>query len=57
MKNKEIIKIIEHSNIPAEQKAELKKRLKCNDTRDAILTILKFLDISVEIISLLEKYR
>ena len=52
MKTSEIIKIIEDSNIPTEQKSELIKILKQNRTKDTILTVLRFLDISADIISL-----
>ena len=52
MKTDKIIQIIESSNIPAEEKSELIKQLKYNRTKDAILTILKFLDIGADIISL-----
>ena len=52
MKTSEIIKIIEDSNIPTEKKSELIKILKQNRTKDRILTVLRFLDISADIISL-----
>lgn len=52
MKTEEIIVIIENRIIPAEQKAELIKQIKFNHTKDKILTILKFLDIGADIISL-----
>ena len=52
MTTEELIKIIESSNIPAEQKSELIKQLKYNRTQDKILTILRCLGISAEIISL-----
>ena len=52
MKISEIIKIIEDSNIPTEQKSELIKIVKQNRTKDTILTVLRFLNISADIISL-----
>ena len=52
MKTSEIIKIIEDSNIPTEQKSGLIKIVKQNRTKDTILTVLRFLDISADIISL-----
>lgn len=52
MKTSEIIKIIEDSNLSTEQKSELIKILKQNRTKDTILTVLRFLDISADIISL-----
>ena len=52
MKTSEIIKIIEDSNLSTEQKSELIKTLKQNRTKDTILTVLRFLDISADIISL-----
>lgn len=52
MKTEEIITIIKSSNIATEQKAELIKQIKFNNTKDKILTILKFLDIGADIISL-----
>ena len=52
MKTSEIIKIIEDSNIPTEQKSELIKIVKQNRTKDTILTVLRFLDISADIITL-----
>lgn len=52
MKTEEIIKIIKASNIPNKEKSELIKQLKYNKTKDTILTVLGFLDISADIISL-----
>lgn len=52
MKTSEIIKIIEDSNLSTEQKSELIKILKQNRTKDTILTVFRFLDISADIISL-----
>ena len=52
MKLEDIVRIIENSNIPAEQKSELIKELKYNRTQDKILAILRCLGISAEIISL-----
>ena len=52
MKSEDIIRIIENSNIPADQKSELIKELKYNRTQDKILAILQCLGISAEIISL-----
>ena len=52
MKSEDIIRIIENSNIPAEQKSELIKELKYNRTQDKILAFLQCLGISAEIISL-----
>lgn len=51
MKTSEIIKIIEDSDLSTEQKSELIKILKQNRTKDTILTVLRFLDISADIIS------
>ena len=47
-----LIKIIESSNIAAEQKSELIKQLKYNRTKDMIHTILQYLGIGADIISL-----
>ena len=52
MKTSEIIKIIEDSNLSTEQKSELIKILKQNRTKDTILIVLRFLDVSADIISL-----
>jgi hypothetical protein len=51
MKRKEIIEVIKVSNIPVEKKAEIIKHIKKEKTQDAILTILKTLGISIEVIS------
>ena len=51
MKRKEIIEVIKVSNIPVEKKTEIIKHLKNEKTQDAILTILKTLGISIEVIS------
>lgn len=51
MKRKEIIEAIKVSNIPVEKKAEIIKHIKNEKTQDAILTILKTLGISIEVIS------
>lgn len=51
MKRKEIIEVIKVSNIPVEKKAEIIKHIKNKKTQDAILTILKTLGISIEVIS------
>ena len=52
MKLEDIVRIIENSNIPADQKSELIKELKYNRTQDKLLAILQCLGISAEIISL-----
>jgi hypothetical protein len=52
MKTEEIIKIIEDSNIPTEEKSKLLKIVKKDKAKDKILTVLRFLDISADIISL-----
>ena len=52
MKVDKLIETINNSNIPTEQKSELIKILKQNRTKDTILTVLRFLDISADIISL-----
>ena len=51
MKRKEIIEVIKVSNIPVEKKSEIIKHIKNEKTQDAILTILKTLGISIEVIS------
>lgn len=51
MKRTEIIKAIKVSNIPAEKKAEIIKLIKNQTTQDTILTILKTLGVSIEVIS------
>ena len=51
MKRKEIIEVIKVSNIPVEKKAEIIKHIKNEKTQDAILTILKTLGVSIEVIS------
>lgn len=52
MKVDKLIETINNSNIPTEQKSELIKIFKQNRTKDTILTVLRFLDISADIISL-----
>ena len=52
MKIVDLIEVINNSNIPSKEKSELIKALKCNRTKDKILTILQYLDIGADIISL-----
>ena len=47
-----IIRVIQESNLAAEQKAELIKEIKFYKNKDKILTIIKVLGISAKIISL-----
>ena len=47
-----IIRVIQESNLTAEQKAELIKEIKFDKNKDKILTIIKVLGISAKIISL-----
>jgi hypothetical protein len=51
MKSTEIIEAIRVSNIPAEKKAEILKHIKNETNQDTILTIIKALGVSIEIIS------
>ena len=52
MEVEKLIEIINNSNIPSEQKSELIKILKQKRTKETILTVIRFLDISADIISL-----
>ena len=51
MKKVDIINAIKASNIPAEKKSEIIKHIKNEKTQDTILTILKTLGVSIEVIS------
>lgn len=51
MKKVDIINAIKASNIPAEKKSEIIKHIKNEQTQDTILTILKTLGVSIEVIS------
>ena len=52
MKTEIIIRVIQESNLTAEQKAELIKEIKFDKNKDKSLTIIKVLGISARIISL-----
>ena len=51
MKSKDIIEAIRISNIPVDKKAEIIKHIKNERNQDTILTILKTLGVSIEVIS------
>lgn len=51
MNSKDIIEAIRISNIPVEKKAEIIKHIKNERNQDTILTILKTLGVSIEVIS------
>lgn len=51
MKKTEIIKVIRASNINSEKKEEIIKHIKNERNQDTILTILKALGVSIEVIS------
>ena len=51
MKSKDIIDAIRISNIPVDKKAEIIKHIKNERNQDTILTILKTLGVSIEVIS------
>lgn len=48
----QLIQVIQDSDIPADQKAKLIQELKYNKKQDTILTVLRFLGLSMKIISL-----
>ena len=51
MKKTEIIEVIRASNINSEKKDEIIKHIKNERNQDTILTILKTLGVSIEVIS------
>mgnify|MGYP007119863137 CR=1 FL=1 len=51
MKKTEIIEVIRASNINSEKKEEIIKNIKNERNQDTILTILKTLGVSIEVIS------
>ncbi len=51
MKKTEIIEVIRASNINSEKKEEIIKHIKNERNQDPILTILKTLGVSIEVIS------
>ena len=51
MKKTEIIEVIRASNINSEKKEEIIKHIKNKRNQDTILTILKTLGVSIEVIS------
>lgn len=51
MKKTEIIEVIRASNINSEKKEEIIKHIKKERNQDTILTILKTLGVSIEVIS------